>query len=98
MNVAIHAKHLFINLSSGGFHRWARHYYKCKQVFQSPDPFSPVPYFLLCRAMELEIKSRHLQRKTRSEVKNEYWHDMVKAYEELDQEQKKGLPPKSLVS
>ncbi len=38
--------------------------------------------------MELEIKSRHLQRKTRSEVKNEHWHDMVKAYEELDQEQK----------
>jgi hypothetical protein len=78
----------FANISPDAFHMWARHYYKCRQDFQSPDPFSPVPYFLLCRAIELEIKSRHLRGKNRSEVKVEYGHHLIKAYDALEQGQK----------
>jgi hypothetical protein len=51
-----------LNISSYSFHVWAQHYYKCVQDFQlSPDDFSPVPYALLCQAIELELKARHLE-------------------------------------
>jgi hypothetical protein len=52
------------NLAPDAFHWWATHYYKCRQDFVSPHKFSPVPYFLLCRAIELELKSRHLKNRT----------------------------------
>ncbi|MBI4167186.1 MAG: hypothetical protein HY508_15785 [Acidobacteria bacterium] len=88
MNQVIHVQGLFVNLSPDAFHMWARHYYKCKQDFESPNSFSPVPYFLLCRAIELEVKSRHLLSKRQSEVKKEFGHDLLEAYEALDQGQK----------
>ena len=65
------------------FHRWATHYYKCRQDFQCPHPFSPVPYFLLCRAIELGLKSKHLEGKRQPEVKSEFGHNLVKAYQAL---------------
>src|SRR5262249_54845366 len=79
---------LFANISPEAFHRWACHYLKCKQDFQSPEAFSPVPYFLLCRALELEIKSRHLQSKNQSQVKEDFGHNIFKAYDALEQTQK----------
>ena len=72
------------NLSPDAFHRWATHYQKCKKDFQCSDRFSPVPYFLLCRAIELEIKARHLKCKKQVQVKKEFGHDLVKAYNALD--------------
>jgi hypothetical protein len=78
----------YVNLSPEAFHMWAKHYYKCKQDFKSPDRFSPVPYFLLCRSIELEIKSRHLQNKNRKEVKDKFRHNLVKAYKALDDKHK----------
>lgn len=57
------------NLSPDAFHLWATHYYKCEQDFVSPTKFSPVPYFLLCRAIELELKARHLEGKTQKQVR-----------------------------
>ena len=65
-----------VNMSPDAFHLWAQHYYKCKQDFQNPDRFSPVPYFLLCRAIELEIKSRHLQNMKQEEVKHGFGHNL----------------------
>ncbi len=77
-----------LNLSPDAFHRWATHYYKCKQDFRSPHKFSPVPYFLLCRAIELEIKSKHLQAKRQTEVKVEFGHNLMRAYAALAQAKK----------
>jgi hypothetical protein len=74
-----------VNFSPDVFRLWAGHYYKCKQDFTSPDPVSPVPYFLLCRAMELVIKAKHLEVKKQKHVKDEFGHDIIKAY--------KALPP-----
>ena len=71
------------NLSPDAFHRWATHYYKCRHDFVSPHRFSPVPYFLLCRALELELKSRHLQRQHQGEVKRAFGHNLAKAYAAL---------------
>jgi hypothetical protein len=48
-----------------------------------------VPYSLLCRAIEYELKSRllkyiHVGGLDRKEVKNKYKHDPVKAYHALE--------------
>jgi hypothetical protein len=42
------------------------------------------PIFLLCRAIELEIKARHLKRLTQKEVKKRFRHHLLKAYKALD--------------
>jgi hypothetical protein len=77
------------NFSPDAFHIYAVHYYKCKQDFKRPDDFfSPVPYFLLCRAIELEIKSRHLKDKSQKKVKDEYRHRLLQAYNALDQNER----------
>lgn len=76
------------NLSPDAFHRYATHYQKCKRDFHCPDSFSPVPYFLLCRAIELEIKAKHLKHKTQKQVKVSFGHDLAKAYNALDPSEK----------
>ena len=79
---------IFANLSPDAFHRWTQHYYKYRQDFESPHRISPVPYFLLCRAIELEIKARHLIQKRQPEVKDRFGHDLRQAYEALDADRK----------
>lgn len=71
------------NLAPDAFHLWATHYYKCRRDFESPNTFSPVPYFLLCRAIELELKARHLKAKRQPEVKRAYGHHLEKGYADL---------------
>ena len=70
--------------SADAFHMWATQYYKCKQGFEYSGRISPVPYFLLCRSIELELKSRHLKHKTQKQVKDEFRHDLIKSYEALE--------------
>jgi hypothetical protein len=72
-----------INFSPHLFHQYSCDYLRCEKTFQSEARYSPIPYFLLCRAMELEFKAQHLQSKTRDEVKKEYWHNLEKSYDEL---------------
>jgi hypothetical protein len=76
------------NLAPDAFHRWAYHYQKCMKDFQCPHKFSPVPYFLLCRAIELDLKARHLKRMTQVQVKEQFGHDLAKAYDALDPAEK----------
>jgi hypothetical protein len=85
MNVKITPGTLYLNLSPEGFHLWATHYLKCRRDFIPPNSsgFSPVPYFLLCRAIELEIKARLLKNMTQKDVKTNYGHDLIKAYNTL---------------
>ena len=76
------------NLAPDALHTAAVHYYKCKQNFRPPDEFSPVPYFLLSRAIELELKSRHLRFKNLNEVKAEFGHNLYTSYDALDSSEK----------
>ena len=88
-NITLTAEPGFINLSPYAFHKTAEHFYKAKCDFEPPgDFFSPVPFFLCCRAIELEIKSKHLQEKRQELVKKELGHDIVKAYNRLDKKYK----------
>lgn len=70
------------NLSPDAFHMWAGHFYQCRQDF-SVQGFSPIPFFLLCRAIELEIKSRFLKQQRQKQVKARFSHDLMKAYNAL---------------
>ena len=85
------------NLAPDAFHRWAEHYYKCKQDFVSPHPFSPVPYFLLCRSIELELKARHLTVMRQTEVKKAFGHDVMRAYQALPTTEKRLDPADELM-
>lgn len=79
---------IHVNVSPEAFHRWATHYLKCKRDFKSPHKFSPVPYFLLCRAIELEIKARLLEHMRQPKVKKDFGHNLVKAYNALSSDEK----------
>jgi len=73
--------------------RAAQHCYKGKQDFKNPDGFSHLPYFLLCRSIELSIKSRHLKKyQPGSEglikLKDDYGHKLIKAYDTLEPKEK----------
>ncbi len=54
-----------------------------------------MPYFLLCRAIELQLKAEHLETKRQSEVKRDFGHDLVKSYQALDPS-KQVLPKEQL--
>ena len=84
-NITFQPGTIHVNLSPHGFYRWAMHFYVCRQQFRCPDSgFSPVPYFLLCRAIELVLKAQHLKRQKQSEVKAQFRHDLLGAYNALD--------------
>ena len=62
---------------------WANQYYQCRLTLQPTKGFSPVPYFLLCRAIELKLKSVHLEQSKQKEVKDRFGHNLVKSYKAL---------------
>jgi hypothetical protein len=83
MNAKVNIPTMHLNLSPEAFHLYACQYLKCKTEFKY-SLFSPVPYFLLCRAIELELKSRHLNVKSQRQVKDDYSHNLKKAYIDLN--------------
>ena len=72
-----------INFSPELFRLSARDYFKSFTRFEHRK-FSPVPFFLCCRAMELALKAVHLESKKQSEVKQLFSHDLMKCYKGLD--------------
>ena len=71
------------NLAPDAFRRWAEHYVQCESQFSAPQGFSPVPYFLLARAIELALKAKHLENLSQDQVKDRLGHYLDKAYEAL---------------
>jgi hypothetical protein len=45
--------------------------------------FSPVPYFLLCRAIELQLKSDFLVTQAQEQVKARFDHNLEAMYDQL---------------
>jgi hypothetical protein len=79
----IHASGFNVNLSSDLFRRHARQYLECHRAYKPVAGYSPVSYFLLCRAIELALKAHHLQTKSRIEVKKLYSHNISTLYRDL---------------
>ena len=77
-----------VNLSPVMFKMHSHDYFKAYLDFEKPGRFSPVPYFLCCRAIELALKALHLESRSQKEVKEDYWHDLLASYDDLLQAQK----------
>jgi hypothetical protein len=75
---------LIVNVTPHAFRVSAEEYY-AYVVEYSPinPPFSPVPYALLCQAIELKLKS-HLWTKIGREKVKKLGHHLIAAYEALD--------------
>ena len=75
------------DITPEGYHLWATHFQKCRRDYVSPlGQLSPIPYYLLCHAIELEIKSKLLKTiigLTAKDVKC-FGHDLIKAYNALN--------------
>jgi hypothetical protein len=87
-NIEIEPAHF--NVSPLLFYTYARQYLDCETAFKPTAPrSSPVPYFLLCRAIELAVKAIHLQTMRRVKtagvkgVKEEFSHRIKDAYDRL---------------
>jgi hypothetical protein len=87
-NVTIEVPSITINLSPDGYRYWAREFLRCRLAYIHPDGFSPVPYFLVCRAIELALKAHHLESMKQSEVKQQFSHNLVKTYDALPPDKK----------
>lgn len=85
-NVTINASTAHLNLSPTIFKNTAWDFYKCYLDFKPHGKhFSPLPYFLCCRAIEMAFKAIHLELNNRKFVKN-IGHDLIKSYKKLDKE------------
>jgi hypothetical protein len=82
-NVVIKVPPSVLHISPLGFHRYASEFLKAAQGFKINDGFSPVPYYLTCRSMELSLKAFLLAKgfpKKRLKEKN-LGHDLEKILE-----------------
>jgi len=87
-NYIIHQEPGHINLSPLLFRNTAQDFFKCYLDFEPPPGhFSPVPFFLCCRAIEMALKAIHLETENRDYVKK-IGHNLIKSYKRLDVEHK----------
>ena len=82
-NIVLNVPTEHVNISPALFREFARQYLQCESSFVTDAPYSPVPYFLVCRAIELELKAKHLEAKSRLQVKKQYGHNLLKLYDQL---------------
>lgn len=74
-------------MSPSMFHFYAREFAKAAEGFQMIGDFSPVPYFLYCRSIELSLKAFLLAKNvsiTRLKGRKGVGHDLERALEEAE--------------
>jgi hypothetical protein len=89
MNIVVTPDTGFMNISPDGFHKWATEFIECRKTLNTTltKNVSPVAYYLLCHAIELEIKARLLRSSNNfkpRDLKNQYGHRLIDAYNALD--------------
>src|ERR1041385_710401 len=87
MDHVLRAETGFINFSPTAFRLVARHFRQCADQF-TPSCFSIVPYFLYCRAIELDLKAQHLESRAQAQVKTDFGHDLLASYSALPVERR----------
>jgi hypothetical protein len=80
----LHAEQTVIKVTPYAFRRYASQLIDCFDLLPPDKEFSPIPYFFCCRAIELALKAKHLENKSKEEVKKLFSHDLVKAYQGLE--------------
>jgi hypothetical protein len=74
------AEPIVIKLTPYGFHKYAKDYFSVAESLAKNVKYSPVPYFLYCRTIELGLKAFLLAKgKTPNWVREKLWHDLTKA-------------------
>lgn len=56
-NIVIKVPPFELHISPLGFHRYASEFHRAAKGFEIKDGFSPVPYYLVCRSLELSLKA-----------------------------------------
>lgn len=75
-----------VNLSSYGFAMHAKEFYRAHLAYARADgkpKFSPIAFFLCCRAIELALKAKHLESMGKEDIKRRFGHDLKKSYRSL---------------
>ncbi len=79
-DVIVRPKPAVANISPLGFHRYASEFYAAAQSIGRPEGFSPVPYYLYCRSLELALKAYLLANGvSKKRLKGKFGHDLEKA-------------------
>ena len=86
MDYVLNAQPAHLNFSPLGFRTLARDYLDCFSGYK-PARISLLPYFLCGRAIELGIKSLHLEISNQDQVKWDFGHDLIAAYNALPAKQ-----------
>ena len=85
MNIVITPPTGHTNISPIGFHGYASQFADSALSARSrlANGFSPVPYFLYCRSLELVLKAYLLARGvTKAELKRKFRHDLCRVFTE----------------
>jgi hypothetical protein len=78
----IKAENVKLNITPLGFFKYASDYFDTANKWTVDTKFSPVPYFLYCRTIELALKSYLLAKGTELKwIKKKLSHDLNKALE-----------------
>lgn len=75
-----------LRLSPHAFHRWAEEFLEAAEVLPAPESYTPVPYFLYCRSLELAFKARLLEQGVEMVTLKDgrkVGHDLLKAHNRL---------------
>ncbi len=79
-NVVIKLQPLQIRLGPLGFHRYASEFLRAADSFKCGDGFSPVPYYLRCRVIELALKAFLLAKRfSKNDLKHKLRHNLENA-------------------
>ena len=67
-----------INLSPLGFYRYAKEFHSAAESYKPIDGFTPVPYYLYCRSLELLFKAYLLSKGITKQKLKKYSHNLNK--------------------
>ena len=77
-NITIHVGPIKINITPYGFHKYATDYLNVADNWSAIGNYSPVPYFMTCRSIELGFKAYLLAKgKKLNYVKDSVGHDLI---------------------
>lgn len=80
-NIVIHLKPAHISMGPTGFVVYARDFLNAYKFYKIDKPFSPAKYYLVCRSVELSLKSYlSLKKVDIDKLKRNYGHDLSKIY------------------
>ena len=84
MKYILNAETCFMNVSPFGFYKYAKDFFDAGQSHKKGGNFSPVPYYLYCRSIELVLKSFLLDKRvSKKDLKENYGHNLIKLLSEI---------------